>query len=341
MVDKGKEPVKLNKTDPDIIWMFDMIHDLPVQPQDASSGALLIHDGLVYAPTSNGVDRSHKNVPYPDAPSLIALDKLTGRLVAKDDEKIGRQLFHGQWSSPTLGKVAGKTLIIYGAGDGLCYAFEPAKGPAGDQEVAILRKVWQCDCNPHEYKFRDGKPMPYEKKHRPYGHKTIGGGPSEIIATPVFYKNRVYVTVGQDPRHGIGKGALTCFDATKTGDVTKTGKIWTSKLVDRSLSTVSIYAGLLYVADYTGQLHCLDAETGKLHWVHETRSPVWSSTLAADGKVYLGTYKRELWVLKAGREKKLLAKIRLPDNIANTPVAANGVLYVTTDRYLYALEARQ
>ncbi len=340
MADKGKEPVKLNKTDPDIIWMFDMIHDLPVHPQDASSGALVIHDGLVYAPTSNGVDRSHKKVAYPDAPSLIALDKLTGQLVAKDDEKIGRVLFHGQWSSPTLGKVGDKTLIIYGAGDGVCYAFEPAKRQTKDQKVAILKKVWQFDCNPHEYKFReDGKPIRYKMKHRSHGQKAVGDGPSEIIATPVFHKNRVYVTVGQDPRHGTGKGALTCFDATKTGDITKTGKIWTSKLVDRSLSTVSIARGLLYVADYTGQLHCLDAETGKRYWVHETRAPVWSSTLVADGKVYLGTYMSELWVLRAGKEKKLLEKIRLPDKMANTPVVANGVLYVATDRYLYAVAA--
>ena len=33
-------------------------------------------------------------------------------------------------------------------------------------------------------------------------------GPSEINATPVFYKNRVYVAIGQDPEHGEGVGRL-------------------------------------------------------------------------------------------------------------------------------------
>ncbi len=42
----------------------------------------------------------------------------------------------------------------------------------------------------------------------------------------MFYKNRIYVAVGQDPEHGEGVGNLTCIDATKTGDVTKTAKIW-------------------------------------------------------------------------------------------------------------------
>ena len=63
-------------------------------------------------------------MPYPLAPSLIALEKHTGKLVAQDDEKIGTRLFHGQWSNPSLGRVNGKDLVFYGGGDGICYAFE-------------------------------------------------------------------------------------------------------------------------------------------------------------------------------------------------------------------------
>ena len=101
-------------------------------------------------------------------------------------------------------------------------------------------------------------------------------GLSEIIATPVFYKDRVYVAIGRDPDHGRGRGALVCLDAGQTGDCTRTAKLWTYQGLDRSLSTVSIAEGLLYIADVAGRLHCLDAETGQLHWVYEskgTRSP--------------------------------------------------------------------
>lgn len=38
-------------------------------------------------------------------------------------------------------------------------------------------------------------------------------GRSEIIATPVFVNNRVYVAIGRDPAHGRGRGALHCIDA--------------------------------------------------------------------------------------------------------------------------------
>jgi outer membrane protein assembly factor BamB len=95
----------------------------------------------------------------------------------------------------------------------------------------------------------------------------------------------------------------------------------------------------VYIADYSGNLHCLDADTGERYWVHETNSPVWSSTLVADGKIYLGTENRDLWVLKTGKEKKILAQIRLREKMYNTPVVANGILYVATQQYLYAIQS--
>mgnify|MGYP001765070140 CR=1 FL=1 len=85
---------------------------------------------------------------------------------------------------------------------------------------------------------------------------------SEVVGTPVFLNNRVYVALGRDPEHGRGRGALHCIDATGSGDITKTGKVWSYQGLDRTLSTVSIADGLLYICDVAGRLHCLDADTG-------------------------------------------------------------------------------
>ena len=109
--------------DADIIWRYDMLSELPVFPHDAASCSVLVYGDLVYVNTGNGVD--DKKAPFPMSPSLIALDKHTGRLAAKDDEMIGSRIFHGQWSSPSLGHLAdNKTLVFFGGGDGVCYAFE-------------------------------------------------------------------------------------------------------------------------------------------------------------------------------------------------------------------------
>jgi outer membrane protein assembly factor BamB len=346
MAARGFPAAKLNKSDADIIWRYDMVTALPVRPHDAVSCAALIHGDFIYAGTSNGPDLSHINLPYPDAASFIVLNKKTGKLVAKDDEKIGRRVLHGQWSSPSMGQVGGKTLIFYGAGDGLLYAFEPLSKTPDSDKPATLKKVWSYDCNPKDYRFDpSGKKRLYQRLTGPARNKVRREGPSEIIATPVFHKGRVYVATGHDPNHGTGKGMLSCVDAA-TGK-----KVWDSRQVERSLSTCSIYDGLLYIADYSGNIHCFDVDTGKRHWVHHTDpkynehpywpgSSLWSSTFAVDGKVYLGTERKELWVFKAAKKKKILNRITLLEKMSNTPITAGGVLYITTGRYLYAVTAK-
>ncbi len=337
----GRAPVEQGRRDGDILWRYDMREQLSVWPQDCSNCNVLVHGDFLYVCTSNGVDRSHDHVPSPLAPSLIVLDKKTGRLVAQDEEKIGTRLFHGMWSSPSLGKVGNKTLILFGGGDGLCYAFEPVA--AVSEGVVPLKKVWSFDCNPPRYKFQNGKPVRYRdgdiRRHRP-NNKGDGSfiGPSEIIATPVLYKNRVYVATGQDPSHGKGKGMLTCIDATQTGDVTRSARVWQFDQIDRSISTVAIADGLLYGADIPGTVYCLDPDTGKLHWRYETNAETWGSPFVADGKVYFGT-KKAFWVFAAGREADVLSKIRLGAPVWCTPIAANGVLYVNSDKYLWAVKA--
>lgn len=338
-VEPGQPPAAPGPLDGDIIWKVDMIEAVPTFPHDAANCSILVHGNLLYVATSNGTQEI--TVPLPSAPSLIVLDKKTGRLVAKDDGSISARVFHGQWSSPSLGKAGGRTLIYYGGGDGVCYAFEALDHVP--EKPALLKKVWSFDCNPRKFRCPGGKPIDYwdgDKQKNP-ANKNDGlfYSPSEIIATPVFHNNRVYVAIGQDPTHGRGRGVLHCIDAAKTGDITSTGKIWSYEF-ERSLSTASVADGLVFIADYSGRLHCLDADTGQCCWIHDARSDVWNSTLVADGKVYLGTRKR-LCVLAASKEKKLLGEISLGSPIRSSPVAANGVLYVASQGYLWAVHAKQ
>jgi outer membrane protein assembly factor BamB len=318
-------PIKLGPADADIIWRYNMTGELDVWVQDASDCSTLIHGEYLYVSTSNGVDKSHRNVPSPDAPCLIVLNKRTGKLVAVEDAGMSRRILHGTWSSPSLGQVGSKTLVFFGGPDGCCYAFDAEPVPGVGGKPGVLRKVWSYDCVP---------PGSREVKY------ATPRSASEIIATPVFHKNRVYVAVGQDPRHGKGIGLLSCIDATGTGDISRTGRIWSYDKINRTLSTVSIADGLLYIGDFAGTVHCLDAETGQVYWTHDTNAPIWGSTFVADGKVYIGTGKGELWVYAAGKELKILSTIKLGSPMYNTPIAANGVLYVASNTHLYAVAGR-
>jgi outer membrane protein assembly factor BamB len=333
-------PVELKPTDADILWRFDMLRDLPVFPHDATNCSVMVHGDYVYVGTGNGVYDG--KVVLPEAPTLIVLNKLTGKLVAKDNSNISPNVFHGQWSSPSRASVNGKDMVFYGAGDGYCYGFNLLSGGADDSSAPrFLTEVWRFDGNPPGYRQRGGEVIDYWKLLRGGSKELDPEGrlisPSEIISTPVVYDNHLYFTIGQDPVHGKGRGALNCVNPAGEGDITKTGCVWQYTEIGRSMSTVSVVDGLVYAAETFGKVHCLDAKTGRVYWVHDTRDDIWSSTFVADGKVYIGT-RRGLTVLAAGKQQQHLADINLGSQVFSVPSVANGVLYVASQRNLWAIQ---
>jgi len=289
-----------------------MIEELEAFPHNLATCSPVGAGNLLFICTSNGVDEGHLNIPMPDAPDFIALDKKTGKLLWERTDP-GENILHGQWSSPAYGIVNGKPQVIFSGGDGWVYAYEPKTG----------KPIWKFNMNPK-------------------GSKWVLGGrgtKNNIIATPVVYDNKVFLSVGQDPEHGEGPGHLYCIDATKTGDVSEAGRIWHRGGEDfhRSMSTVAIADRLLYASDLSGFLYCLDAKTGKLFWKHDTFAAIWGSPTIIDGKVFLGTEDGEVLVFKHSKVKKLLATNDMGNSVYTTPVAANGVLYITNRNTLFAI----
>lgn len=348
-------------------WTLDMIKTLGVFPHNISDCAPLLVGDYLFCVTSNGVDEDHINVPAPKAPSFIKVDKSNGKVLWQDNEptirltqvpKQGQQtdffkrlvnrgelIQHGQWSNPAYAVVNGKPQVVFPGGDGWLRAFDPATG----------KLIWKFDCNPKDAEYELGGK----------------GTRSDFIATPAIYNNRVYIGVGQDPEHNPGIGHLWCIDMTKTGDVSpqlvtdnsvwppKTEKNPNSALVwhyggsitdpaerrklgrnyhfGRTMSTCAVHDGLCYAAQLLGIIHCLDAETGKVYWEHDTRKQSWSSPYYADGKVYFGNDDDQVYVFAHGKTKKLLATNEMGGHVRASPVAANGVLYVMTENKLYAI----
>ena len=107
------------------------------------------------------------------------------------------------------------------------------------------------------------------------------------------------------------------------------------------MSTVAVADGLVFTADTSRHIHCIDAETGKPVWVHDTPGDYWGSPLVADGKVFIGSRKGDFWILAASREKKVLSMFDFKKPISATPTAANGTLYIATMAQLYAISARE
>jgi len=60
-----------------------------------------------------------------------------------------------------------------------------------------------------------------------------------------------------------------------------------------------------------------------------------------DDEAPLGAQRSKFYILKASREKHILAELELDSQVSATAVAANGVLYVTTRRNLYAIQHKE
>jgi outer membrane protein assembly factor BamB len=109
-----------------ILWRYDLWEKLKAYYHHTTSSSVLVHGDHVYVCTGNGRSWVPGRIPFsPLTPSLVAFHKITGQLVARDDQQIGEQLYRGQYTSPSLGIVNGRAQILLATGNGVCYAFEP------------------------------------------------------------------------------------------------------------------------------------------------------------------------------------------------------------------------
>ena len=326
MVPAGDAPLDVTARDADIRWLVDLQNEHGIYPHDSAYASILLDGPYLYLNSCNGVDNTHEVIRRPEAPGLIVLEKTTGRLVARDFEGMAPNTAHGTWSSPALGTINGQRLIFFGGGDGVCYAFEALDPNQVPETVQPLKRVWRFDMDPNG---------PKDDVHAYLNNREVS--PSNIKGMPVFYQDRIYVAGGGDIWWGKEQSWLKCIDATQTGDVTQSAERWSYTMAHHCSATPAIADGLLFITDCARLLHCLDAETGTPHWTHKLKREIWGSALVADGKVYVGSRGGDFHILAASPEKQILATVQLDAPIASTPVAANGTLYVTSLKTLYAL----
>jgi outer membrane protein assembly factor BamB len=309
-----KDEQYTTEQDADFIWILDMIGQLGVYPHNLAACSPAGFGGLIFVCTSNGVDEEHEKPPAPDAPSFIAVDKKTGRVVWQRNDPDGR-ILHGQWSSPAYARIGGQAQVIFAGGDGWCYAFGPATGAP----------LWKFNLNPKDAVWESGG----------------GGTKSSIVATPVVCDEKVFLAVGDDPETQRGPGHLYAIDATQRGDVTATAKLWHvgGKEFGRTIASAAVADGLVYAVDLDGYLSCFDERTGQRHWRYDMQAAVWGSPCIVDGKVLLGNADGDLVVLQHGPTLKELARNEMHSPIYTSVAVANGVLYIATQRFLYAIQA--
>jgi outer membrane protein assembly factor BamB/predicted RNA methylase len=360
----------------DVVWKLDLIGQLGVHPHPAGMGpdrrcSIAAWGDRIYIVTGNGVDESHIRLPTPQAPSLVCLDKQSGKLLWTDSSP-GENILNTQISSPLVAEIAGQVQVIVPQGDGWLRSFQAETG----------KLIWEFDLNEKTSKwFLGGR-----------------GTRNSILATPVLYEGRIYIASGQEAEHGEGPGRLVCIDPTRSGDISSelavdsvgnriphrrlqavdlamgeravanpnSGLVWefaargdkTEDNMHRTLSSVAVHQGLVIAADLSGFVHCLDAQTGKKHWGYDALAAIWSAPLVVGELVYIGDEDGDVAVFRlsadprrameplAAREilvdgepvhLRPVSEILLGDAVYASPVFANGTLYIATRKTLYAI----
>lgn len=359
-----------NKDEADIIWKFDMMRELGSFQHNMCSCSVTCAGKILFVNTSNGVDAGHINLPSPKAPSFFAMDRDTGKVLWTDTSP-GENILHGQWSSPTYTEIKGTKQVLFAGGDGWLYSFVPEGDGQGHSKL-----LWKFDCNPKEAKWLlEGRgtrnnliatPVIYQDKvyiavgqdpehGQGIGHlwcidptKKLDG--SDVSPTLAMDKTGKHIPHRrlQAINKTLGEKAIPNPDSAAIWHYSKAGEEFEQQM-HRCCGTVAIKNDLLYVADFSGLVHCLNALTGKLNWTYDMFAPSWGSPLIVDGKVYFGDEDGDISVFPLsgdpkvalkkvdGEMKPALGEIIMNKAVYTTPIVANNVIFIANKNTLYAI----
>ncbi|MEX0703770.1 MAG: PQQ-binding-like beta-propeller repeat protein, partial [Planctomycetales bacterium] len=351
-----------NKDEADVIWRFDMMGALGVSQHNMCSCSVTCFGDILLVCTGNGVDDAHINIPAPNAPSFFALDRNTAKLLWTDKSP-GLNILHGQWSSPALGVFDGQPQVLFAGGDSWLYSFDPRGDGEGNSKL-----LWKFDANPKESKYILGgrgtrneiiaTPVIYDGlvymavgqdpehgegiAHLWCVDPTKRGDVSPELAydaqgkeLPVRRLQNVIPEAGDVAKPNPNSALVWHYS---TYDINGDGKIEFEETMHRSVGTVAIKDDILYISDFSGLFHCLNAKTGVPYWTYDMFAAAWGSPLIAAGKVYIGDEDGDVAIFEHGAPKmNLIAEISMENSVYSTPVVANGVLYIANKSTLFAI----
>lgn len=296
------------------VWTLDMVGTLGIFKRDLNDAGSLapspIVDGdLVFCITGNGgdFDPSYQRqwlVPRPDAPSFMAVNRRSGKVVWSSNAP-GRNILYGQWSTPAIATVRCHDIVLFPGGDGLLYAFDPPTG----------KLLWTVDCR---------QPSP------------LKGMTDFIVAPPLVHGEMAYVSLNRDIEQGGGRPhALLAIDL-RTPSIRWT---LTEPAFDGSFGPMAIRDGVLYAAGFSGELLAIDAKTGQVHWNrHDTDQQTTGGVTLDGGKIYIAD-DGGVDVISA-RCGCGLGRFELNELVGTALTAIDGnVLYAAANGHLWALRA--
>ncbi|MCC7476051.1 MAG: PQQ-binding-like beta-propeller repeat protein [Pirellulales bacterium] len=372
-----KEEPNENKDEADVVWSFDMMKEMGVSQHNMADCSITRVGDVLFVCTSNGVDVEHNYIPAAQAPSFFAMHKHTKKVLWTDASP-GLNILHGQWSSPAYAVLGGVPQVLFAGGDGWLYSFNPEGDGQGGSQL-----LWKFDCNPKESHYSLIKATRNHIIGTPVVcdglvYVAVGEDPEHGEGTGhLWCINPAKKLDGSDvspelaynsadPNKPIPHKRLQAVEPEK-GDFARpnpnSAAVWHYSEIDlngdkrsdfeeimhRTLGSVAIKDNVLYIADYSGLFHCLDAKTGKRHWAYDMLSASWGSPLIVEGKVYIGDEDGDIAIFRHSADPSLAMKedggeftpyygeINMGNSVYSTPIVAGNVLYISNKTHLFAI----
>jgi outer membrane protein assembly factor BamB len=155
-----------------------------------------------------------------------------------------------------------------------------------------------------------------------------------VIPRPVYGHGLVFIATGYEAP------TVMAIRPDGRGDVTDTHVAWTSRKNAPHTPSLLLLGDELYMVSDGGMASCVDAKTGKVHWQESLESHYSASPLAADGKIYFQSEEGVGTVIKAGKQFELVAKNDLGERSLASFAAADGALFIRTEKNLYRIEGK-
>lgn len=124
------------------------------------------------------------------------------------------------------------------------------------------------------------------------------------------------------------------------GDVTDSHIVWRVKRGAPSTPSPLLVGEELYFVSDTGIASCLDAKTGKTHWMERIGGNFSSSPVYANGRILIMNENGKAVWLKAGKEFETLGSCEVPGRTFATPAFVGNAMYMRTDEALYKMVQR-
>jgi outer membrane protein assembly factor BamB len=209
------------------------------------------------------------------------------------------------YSTPIPSVIQGESTLVLASGDGAVYGFQTRTG----------KQLWHYVASPRG-----------------------------MQATPLVEQTRVFMGQAEENRDDRTMGAFFAIDATKRGDITKTGELWRIKEIAIGKSSAIPVEGKVVVVDDGGNLLMVDPANGKM--IPPNKRPmkldtaVTASPVFADGKIYICTTNGIWYTLKPTDQGiRVIYKMRLSDggDTLASPVISHGRIYQQQSNVLYCI----